>query len=65
MVSLTAKKELTQDDIAFFKSIIEQYEPYDLDDPRLEFFDDNGLDENRYNATLAKKVLMKAGLLED
>ena len=65
MESSTVKKQLSQDDIEYFMSILAQYEPYDLDDQRLDVFDDDSLDENRYNATVAKKVLLQAGIIEE
>lgn len=65
MESNIMKTKLNEDDISFLKSLLKKYEPYDLDDPRLEILDDKSLDDNRYDATIAKKVLIKYGLLEE
>ncbi len=64
MESNTIKTKPNEDDISFLRSLLEKYEPYDLDDPRLEILDDKSLDDNRYDATIAKKVLLKYGLLD-
>lgn len=56
---------INSDDIAYFKSILEKYEPYDINDPILDSFDNPDIDENRYNATLAKKALVDNGISID
>ena len=62
MASDMKKKALSDDDVKFFKSILEKYEPYDLNDPILEIYDNPEIDENRFNATLAKKALLDNGI---
>lgn len=62
MASDTKKKVLSEDDIMFFKTVLEKYEPYDPNDPILNIFDNPDIDENRFNATLAKKALIENGI---
>ena len=56
---------INEDDVSFLKSLLKKYEPYDLNDPRLDIYDDTTLDNNRYDATMAKIALLKCGLLEE
>lgn len=59
MASDTKKKALSDEKIQLFKEILAKYEPYDLDDPRLDIYDNPDIDENRFDATLAKKALLE------
>ena len=55
---------ITEEQIKFFKSILEKYEPYPLDEPKLNYIDEYEilLDRKRVMATEAKRILLENGI---
>lgn len=47
--------------IKLCKIVVEKYQPYPFDEPKLQMYD-NDLDDNRVTATIAKKFLLEYGI---
>ncbi len=65
MILDTSKFPISDEQIAFYKSILLEYEPYELDHPAFHYFDYPDADPNRMIATYAKKFLTEHGISLD
>ena len=59
------EQNITNTQIEFFKHIIELYEPYSLEELEKLKLDDKEHDPDRINATIAKKILIENGIIDD
>lgn len=55
-------RNITSENIAFYRGLLAQYEPYPLEVLDDLMFDDTRYDQNRIDATIAKKRLIECGI---
>lgn len=58
------ESDITKRQIELFKKIIEEFEPYPLEVLDSLQYDDKDYDEDRINATIAKKILLEHGITD-
>lgn len=56
---------LSKEEREWLENQLRSAEPYDEDDPILLIYDNSERDPLRWNATMAKRLLKQAGLLDD
>ncbi len=55
-------RNITSESISFYKDLLAKYEPYPLEILDDLMFDDTRYDQNRIDATFAKKRLLECGI---
>ena len=55
--------KLSDEKIAMYKAMLEKAEPYPDDAPEMNTFDRREADEDRVNASFAKRILEEAGVI--
>ena len=55
-------RNITSENITFYRGLLAQYEPYPLEILDDLMFDDTRYDRNRIDATIAKKRLIECGI---
>ena len=56
-------RNFTSEEIAFYRELLSKYEPYPLEVLDDLMFDDTRYDQNRIDATIAKKRLLECGIV--